>query len=71
MFTICLQFAHTLFTSDRYNVFKDKGKGYSKRVLKVCSMKQKIKLNNEIFELKKAKGELRPVKELRGLGILH
>lgn len=32
-------FVHTLFTTDRYNVLKDKGKGYSKRVLKVYSMK--------------------------------
>nr|DAF14135.1 MAG TPA: hypothetical protein [Caudoviricetes sp.] len=35
MFTICLHFGHTLFTSDLYNVLKDKGKGYSKRVSKV------------------------------------
>ena len=38
MFTICLQFGHTLFTSDLYNVLEDKGKGYSKRVLKVIYM---------------------------------
>ena len=38
MFTICLQFGHTLFTTDRYNVLKDKGKGYSNRVLKVINM---------------------------------
>ena len=30
MFTICLQFGHTVFTTDRYNVLKDKGKGHSK-----------------------------------------
>nr|DAJ70680.1 MAG TPA: hypothetical protein [Caudoviricetes sp.] len=30
MFTICLQFVHTQFTSDPYNVLKDKGKGYLK-----------------------------------------
>lgn len=57
MFTICLHFVHTLFTNDRYNVLKDKGKGYSKRVLKVYSMKQYIKLNSEIFEVKKLKYE--------------
>nr|DAV45779.1 MAG TPA: hypothetical protein [Caudoviricetes sp.] len=34
MFTICLQFIHTLFTTDRYNVLKDKGKGYSKESIK-------------------------------------
>ena len=38
MFTICLHFGHTLFTADLYNVLKDKGKGYSKRVLKVNYM---------------------------------
>lgn len=57
MFTICLHFVHTLFTTDRYNVLKDKGKGYSKRVLKVYSMKQYIKLNSETFEVKKLKCE--------------
>lgn len=57
MFTICLHFVYTLFTVDPYNVLKDKGKGYSKRVLKVYSMKQYIKLNSETFELKKLKCE--------------
>nr|DAN95202.1 MAG TPA: hypothetical protein [Caudoviricetes sp.] len=57
MFTICLYFGHTLFTTDRYNVLKDKGKGCSKRVLKVYSMKQYIKLNSETFEVKKLKYE--------------
>lgn len=57
MFTICLHFVHTLFTTDRYNVLKDKGKGYSKRVSKVYSMKQYIKLNSETFEVKKLKYE--------------
>lgn len=57
MFTICLHFGHTLFTNDRYNLLKDKGKGYSKRVLKVYSMKQYIKLNSETFEVKKLKYE--------------
>lgn len=57
MFTICLHFGHTLFTTDRYNVLKDKGKGCSKRVLKVYSMKQYIKLNSETFEVKKLKYE--------------
>lgn len=58
MFTICLHFVHTLFTTDRYNVLKDKGKGYSKRVLKVYSMKQYIKLNSETFEVYNKLGEL-------------
>lgn len=57
MFTICLHFGHTLFTTDRYNVLKDKGKGCSKRVPKVHSMKQYIKLNSETFEVKKLKYE--------------
>lgn len=57
MFTICLHFVHTLFTTDRYNVLKDKEKGCSKRVLKVYSMKQYIKLNSETFEVKKLKCE--------------
>lgn len=30
-------------------------------------MKQYIKLNNESFEVKKVKGELRPITEVRGL----
>ena len=67
MFTICLQFAHTLFTTDRYNVYKDKGKGYSKRVSKVYSMKQYIELNHECFEVKKVKGELHPIEKMRSL----
>ena len=67
MFTICLQFVHTLFISVLYNVLKDKGKGYSKRVLKVNSMERYIELNNETFVVKKAKGELRPMKEVRTL----
>lgn len=67
MFTICLQFGHTLFTTDLYNVLKDKGREYSKRVLKVIEMKRYIKLNNETFEVKKAKGELHPMKEVRTL----
>lgn len=58
----CLQFGHTMFTTDRYNVLKDKGKGYLKRVLKVYSMKQYIKLNNKTFEVKKLKGKLRPLR---------
>ena len=28
MFTICLQFGHTLFITDPYNVLKDKERGY-------------------------------------------
>lgn len=68
MFTICLQIVHTLLTTDLYNVLKDKGKGYLKRVPKVYSMKQYIKLNNETFEVKKVKGELYPIREVRGLG---
>lgn len=31
-------------------------------------MKHYIKLNNEIFEVKKVKGELYPIREVRGLG---
>ena len=34
MFTICLQFGHTLFTTDLYNVLKDKGKGHSEESAK-------------------------------------
>ena len=30
-------------------------------------MKQHIELNNEVFEVKKAKGELYPIKEVRTL----
>lgn len=67
MFTICLQFGHTLFTIDLYNVLKDKGKGYLKRVSKVYNMKQFIKLNNETFEVKKVKGELHSIEVVRGL----
>lgn len=67
MFTICLQFGHTLFTTDLYNVLKDKGRGYSKRVLKVNSMRQYVELNNVTFEVKKAKGELHPIKQVRTL----
>lgn len=67
MFTICLQFGHTLFTTDLYNVLKDKGKGYLKRVSKVYNMNQFIKLNNETFEVKKVKGELHPIEVVRGL----
>lgn len=55
MFTICLQFGHTLYTYRLYNVLKDKGKGYLKRVLKVNSMKRHFK------------GELHPIKEVRTL----
>ena len=68
MFTICLQFGHTLFTTDLYNVLKDKGKGYSKRVPKVYNMKKYIELNNETFEIKKVKGKLHPIAQVRGLG---
>lgn len=66
MFTICLQFGHTLFTTDLYNVLKDKGKGYLKRVLRANNMKKYIELNNETFEVKKAKSELHPL-EYRAL----
>ena len=34
MFIICLHFGHTLFTTDLYNVLKDKGKGYLKESAK-------------------------------------
>lgn len=67
MFTICLQFGYTLFTTDRYNVLKDKGKGYLKRVLKVNSMKRYIELNNETFKVRHFKGELHPIKEVHTL----
>lgn len=67
MFTICLHFVHTLFITDRYNVLKDKGKGYLKRVLKVNSMKRYIELNNVTFKVRHFKGELHPIKEARTL----
>lgn len=67
MFTICLHFVHTLFITDRYNVLKDKGKGYLKRVLKVNSMKRYIELNNVTFKVRHFKGELHPIKEVRTL----
>lgn len=67
MFTICLQFGHTLFTTDLYNVLKDKGKGYSKRVLKVIDMKRYIELNNETFKVRHFKGELHPINKVRTL----
>lgn len=67
MFTICSQFGHTLFTTDLYNVLKDKGREYSKRVLKVIGYEKYIELNNETFEVKKAKCELHPMKEVRTL----
>lgn len=47
MFTICLHFVHTLFITDRYNVLKDKGKGYLKRVLKVRKNYEKRKNDNK------------------------
>lgn len=68
MFTICLQFGNTLFTTDLYNVLKDKGKGHSKkRVPRVYNMKKFVELNNETFEVKKVKGELHPMIEVRTL----
>lgn len=67
MFTICLHFVHTLFITDRYNVLKDKGKGYLKRVLKVNSIKRYIELNNVTFKVRHFKGELHPIKEVRTL----
>lgn len=67
MFTICLQIVHTLFTTDLYNILKDKGKGYSKRVLKVIDMKRYIELNSEIFKVRHSKGELHPIKKVRTL----
>ena len=67
MFTICLHFGHTLFTTDLYNVLKDKGKGYSKRVLKVIVMKRYIELNNVIFKVRHFKGEMRPIARVRTL----
>lgn len=67
MFTNCLQFSHTLFTTDLYNILKDKGKGYSNRVLKVNNMKKYIELNNVTFEVKKVKGELHTITQVRSL----
>lgn len=67
MFTICLQFVHTLFTTVPYNILKDKGKGYSKRVLKVNNMKRYIELNNETFKVRHYKGELHPITQVRTL----
>lgn len=67
MFTICLQFVNTLFTSYLYNVLKDKGKGYLNRVLRVNTMKQHIELNGENFEVKKVKGELHLITQVRSL----
>lgn len=66
MFTICLQFGHTLFTTDLYNVLKDKGKGYTIEVPKVYNMKHYIELNNRTFEVKKLKGKVQPL-EYRSL----
>lgn len=67
MFTICLQIVHTLFTTDLYNILKDKGKGYSKRVLKVIDMKRYIELNKEIFKVRHIKRELHPITQVRTL----
>lgn len=68
MFTICLQFVHTLFTTDLYNVLKDKAKGVLKESIKgKCNMKKYIELNNETFEVKKPKRELHPMKQVRTL----
>lgn len=67
MFTICLQIVHTLFTTDLYNVLKDKGKGYLKRVLKVIVMKRYIELNNEKFKVRHFKGEMRQIARVRTL----
>ena len=66
MFTICLQIVHTLFITDLYNILKDKGKGYLKRVLKVYSMKKYVELNNRTFEVKKVKCKIHPLR-LRAL----
>ena len=65
MLTVCLQIVHTLFTTDLYNILKDKGKGYSKKSTKVLNMKRYIQLNNEDFVLKQAKGILHPNKQVR------
>ena len=67
MFIICLQIGHTLFTTDLYNVLKDKGKGYLNRVLKVIVMERYIELNNETFKVRHFKGELPPIKQVRTL----
>lgn len=62
MFTICLQFVHTLFTTNIYNVLKDKGKGVLEKSTKgKCNMRKYIELNNRTFEVKKLKGEVRPL----------
>ncbi len=65
MFTICLQFVHTLYTYGLYNVLKDKGKGYLKKVPKVYTMKRYIELNNETFKVRHFKGELHPINNVR------
>lgn len=67
MFTICLQIVHTFFTTDLYNILKDKGKGYLKRVLKAIDMKRYIELNNEIFKVRHFKGEMLPIARVRTL----
>jgi len=67
MFTICLQFSHTLFTTGLYNILKDKGRGYLNRVLKVIDMKRYIELNNETFKVRHFKGELHPITQVRTL----
>lgn len=56
-----------LFITDLYNVLKDKGKGYSNRVLMVNSMKKYIEFNKESFEVKKVKSELHPITQVRSL----
>lgn len=62
MFTICLQFSHTLLTTDLYNVLKDKGKEVLKESIKgIRNMKKYIELNNRTFEVKKVKRELHPL----------
>lgn len=61
MFTICLQFVHTLFTSALYNALKDKGKEIYKK------WKREVIINGRTFTLKKAKVELCPQFAMRDL----
>ena len=63
MFTICLQFVHTLYIYGLYNVLKDKGKGYSKRVSRVYVIwKDILNWTMWLLKLKKVKSKLQPLR---------
>lgn len=66
MFTICLQFIHTLFTTDPYNVLKDNRKGYTIECTKEVLSMTHINLNGVNFEAVKVK-EIKPVTNTRTL----